>query len=428
MQICEAKLCTGCSACANICPKQCITIEKDRDGFLRPQIDEEKCIQCMSCVSHCPQNNSIRLNRYSNPTVFAAYSSNSKQMKVSTSGGIFPILAEHIIEQGGCVYGAQMQNDFSVNFTRIKEKSEIIKLQGSKYVQSNIDMIYKSVLKDLQKKIPVLFSGLPCQIGGLYSFLGKDYANLFTIDVVCRGVLSEKILKEYISYREKKENSKLSDLVFRYKASNWKPMSYGTVMHLAFNNGRHYNRNLTSEPYYATFLKNIAMKESCYLCRYNGFPRIGDITLGDFAGLGVLETTNFYNKQGISQVLINSCKGKAIYESCTKRIIDERRTLDECCFFNLNLWKSTDRNSGRELFLDEIEQKGIEIALKKYISDSKSRLLQKVKDIIIYVLGEKRVLWGMHKKRISDNIYPTQWPKNKYVTYNGINDDEKEIV
>lgn len=425
MKICDTKSCTGCSACMNVCPQSCITMTENTEGFIVPKIDKDKCIQCRLCVSSCPQNHPIDLQRNEKTLIFAAYSKNVKQMKNSTSGGIFPILAEAIIAGGGCVYGAEMSDDFQVSFARVEEKKDLMKLQGSKYVQSNINLIFRDVLKDLKSDRKVLFSGLPCQIGGLYSYLGKDFDNLYTIDVVCRGVPSGKLLKEYITYRESKENSELVNIIFRAKKKKWKPMSFGTFVHLKFKNGRQYDTHLTSEPYYMVFLKNIAMKESCYSCHYNGFPRVGDITLGDFAGLGVLYETDFYNKDGISQVLLNSDKGRLLYEDCKQLVVDEERTLDECCFFNLNLWSSSVPSRYREQFFETMKSSGIQKALEKYVLNYRSKLTQKIKDIIICILGEKQILLFMHKNRIRDRKYPPQWPANKYVNYRKMNNNEK---
>lgn len=414
MQICDLKTCTGCGACLSICPRNCIEMVENEEGFLKPSIDDKKCIQCKMCISHCPQINPIRLQRSQKPLVYAAFSDDNEQMQKSTSGGIFPILAKHIMKMGGSVYGVEMDNGFNVCFIKVEEEKDLKKLQGSKYVQSNTKMIYKEVLQDLQNGRTVLFSGLPCQIGGLYSFLGKDYDRLYTVDVVCRGVPSEKLLKEYIKFLEKKEGAKVQNFIFRYKKKKWTPMSFGTVVHKKFDNGKEYNIRLTSEPYYMTFLKNIAMKESCYSCSYNGFPRVGDITLGDFAGFGVLKKATIYNKKGISQILLNSEKGNELYTACREYICDEERTLDECCYFNLNLWLSSIKNPNRELFLETVRIKGMQYALKKYVFNIKNISLQKIKDVLIFIIGEKNTLILMHKKRSVGKYYPESWPKNKY--------------
>lgn len=415
MYICDKAVCTSCGVCMNICPHNCILMEDNKEGFRTPVIDKERCVGCGLCVTHCPQNSSIALKRYKEPVVYAAYSVNEEQMIRSTSGGIFPLLAEQIIKMGGSVYGAKLDSDFKVRFTRIDVINDLIKLQGSKYVQSNVGMMYRHVRQDLEQGRKVLFSGVPCQVGGLYSFLGKDYTNLYTIDVVCRGVPSEKVLHEYISDCEKKEGSKLDSLTFRHKENKWRPMSFGTVMHLNFKNGNKYSRKSTKDAYYRTFLANIAMMESCYHCRFNGFPRVADITLGDFLGLGIIKKCELYNQNGISQVLLNSEKGNALYEKCADRIQDERRTINECCYFNLNLWLASKRNPNREAFFEEFDVNGGNAAVRKYVCSIKKEIIQKVKDCVIKMIGEKMTLLLMHKKRIFLGVYPVLWAKSQYI-------------
>lgn len=414
MKICEYSQCTNCGACVNVCPQNCISLINTEDYFVVPHIDEEKCINCKRCIQSCPNNYSVNIERYSTPEVFAAYAQDVGQMKNCTSGGIFSVLAEKILYKSGKVYGAANNEIFQAEFLRVENEHDLYKLLGSKYVQSNTGTMYRSALEDLKAGREVLFVGLPCQIAGLYSFLGRDYENLYTIDLVCRGVPSEELLQEYLKVCEKDEQSKLVYLNWRNKSRKWKPMSYGSRVKMKFANGKVKERKITNEPYYCMFLKNIAMKESCYSCRFNGFPRMGDITLGDFAGLGVIEKNDFYNYNGISQVLINSKKGKNLYESGRGKINDVERTLDECCFFNLNLWLSVIPNPKRGEFLMELQQNGIESAIKKYVCTPKDRVIQIIKDFLILLLGEKRILYLMHKKRQYDGEYPDKWSPNKY--------------
>lgn len=420
MHICDKAACTGCGACMNICPKNCIEIKNNKEGFKIPIIDEEKCIQCRLCVSHCPQNGSIRLKRHREPLVYAAYSKNTVQMLNSTSGGIFPLLAAQIIKEGGTVYGTCFTSGFEAEFKRIDTIESLTDLQGSKYVQSSVGLMYRNAKQDLEQGKKVLFSGTPCQIGGLYSFLEKDYDNLYTIDIVCRGVPSGKVLKEYISYCEKRENSELDYISFRHKEKKWQPMSFGTRMHLRFRNGNKYSKKPSKDLYYKTFLANIGMMESCYQCHFNGFPRVADITLGDFLGLGSLEKCKLYNPNGISQVLLNSNKGSSLYDICAKKIQAEKRTLNECCYFNLNLWLASKRNPNRERFFCELDKNGAEAAIKKYVCGFKKEIIQKAKDIMIKVLGEKRILLLMHKKRMFGKVYPKTWNRNNYTAPNDL--------
>ena len=403
MEICKHVSCSGCGCCVNICPVNCIAMREDDNGFLYPAIDRQQCIHCDKCRLHCPQNRTIFLDRINTPIVYAAYSKEESILK-SSSGGIFSVLAQNILESGGVVYGAYMNSNFEVNHIRIDSVQDLWKIQGSKYVQGNIGMTYKEVKEDLFMERKVLFSGLPCQIGGLYSFLNGDNEKLFTIDVICRGVPSEKVLKKYVNCQEKKANSELLELNFRYKNNSWKPMSFGTVMAENFQNGLRIKTKMSKNWYGIVFQKNIAMRESCYNCHFVGFPRVGDITLGDYAGLGVIRKTNFYNKLGISQVLINSPKGHKLYEGCTGRIEAEERSLDECCFFNLNLWKTSDGHPRRKIFFENLGKKSLKKTLECCFG-KKIWFEQFVKGCVILILGERRVLLMMHQKRLRGGIH-----------------------
>ena len=230
MKICEYSQCTNCGACVNVCPQNCISLINTEDYFVVPHIDEEKCINCKRCIQSCPNNYSVKIERYSTPEVFAAYAWDVGQMKNCTSGGIFSVLAEKILYKYGKVYGAANNEIFQAEFLRVENEHDLYKLQGSKYVQSNTETMYRSALEDLKAGREVLFSGLPCQIAGLYSFFGRDYENLYTVDLVCRGVPSEELLQEYLKVCEKDEQSKLVYLNWRNKSRKWKPMSYGSLL------------------------------------------------------------------------------------------------------------------------------------------------------------------------------------------------------
>lgn len=415
MQICEAKSCTGCGSCASICPKDCIVMGHDEDGFIVPKVDEVKCVHCKKCISHCPQNKSIQLNRKGEADVYAAYAKDTSLIKKSASGGMFAVLAEHILELQGVVYGAKMNEAFEAVFTRIDSKDELYKLQGSKYIQSYTGKVYRDVKDDLKTGKKVLFSGLPCQIGGLYSFLEEDYPNLYTVDIICYGAPSQKILKEYVSYCEVQNTSKVEKLIFRYKTNKWKPMNYGTKVHMEFANGRQYNKSLRYDPFGMVMMSGLSFAECCYNCHFNGFPRVGDITLGDYLGLGVVEKTDFYCKNGISVVVVNSDKGDRLYKQCNNKFMDEKRALNEVCYINLSLWRSTMKNKDRDDFLKEMRENGIDTALRKFVTNYRNKMILTVKRIIIWSLGERRTLLVMHKRRLARKEYPSKWSQNKYI-------------
>ena len=417
MKICDPHLCTGCGSCANACPVDCITMVNDNNGFIVPQINEKTCVQCKKCFSSCPVNKSIALERMKEPSTFAAYISDKEQIQKSSSGGIFAILAKNILKEGGIVYGVWLTDQHQAVFGRAETIEELSKMQGSKYVQSRTGMIYRDVLATLKEGRKVLFSGLPCQIGGLYTFLGSDYPNLYTVDVICYGETSETVMKEYLAYQEEKHCSIVSKVVLRYRTEKWRPMNYGTKLHLEFEDGNQYNCALRYDPYGIIMMQGLAYADSCYQCYFNGFPRVADITLGDALGLGTIEKTGMYCSDGISSVFLNSIKGRNLYQRCRNELTEEKRSLYEPCCINMALWTSVKYNANKEPFLLELAENGFESALNKYINNPKSRLLLFMKRMTISILGEKNTLRLMHIVRLLRKKYPAQWPDNRYTTH-----------
>lgn len=218
----EKKDCCGCGACMNICPKTAICMEKDGYGFVYPRIDIEKCVECGACKKVCAFQNEP--TRRQPQRVYAIASKNNDLVKKSASGGLFATMAVHVLEQGGCVYGAVMlheEHELHIRHVCCETKAELYRLQGSKYVQSSLGYIFKDIQQKLKKDVFVLFSGTPCQVDALKSYLRKDYPNLLTVDIICHGVPSEQFFNDYIHYTEKKIGGEISEFKFRDKSSGW---------------------------------------------------------------------------------------------------------------------------------------------------------------------------------------------------------------
>ena len=213
------KDCCACGACLNICPKEAISLKQDEYGFLYPEIDEYLCIRCELCKKVCAFQNVEEDNVPI--STFAAISKNRNQAKNSASGGIFAAIAQYVINNNGIVYGAAFDDSWNVKHIGIEHIEDLIKLQGSKYTQSNTDTTFIEVKKMLALGKQVLYSGTPCQIAGLKKYLGKDYTNLITIDIICHGVPSNKMFKDYLSYLEAKNNAKIQNFKFRDKKTGW---------------------------------------------------------------------------------------------------------------------------------------------------------------------------------------------------------------
>lgn len=251
--------CSGCHACANACPKNCISMVSDEEGFWYPQVNKEKCIDCGLCEKVCPIIHKWQPDDSRKTTAIAAINLNEEIRLESSSGGIFTLKAEKIIDQGGVVFGAAFSDDFkSVRHICVDNKADLEKLRGSKYVQSKISDTYKHAKEYLDSGRKVLFSGTPCQIGGLYSYLRKPYENLLTQDIICHGVPSPMVWEKYVEKCERKAASEMQRVFFRHKKYGWKSYS----MAMEFTNHTKYIRTLLEDPYMRLFLSNSCLRPS----------------------------------------------------------------------------------------------------------------------------------------------------------------------
>ncbi|MCD7771857.1 MAG: Coenzyme F420 hydrogenase/dehydrogenase, beta subunit C-terminal domain [Oscillospiraceae bacterium] len=278
--------CTGCGACVQKCPKNCISWKEEKLGFLYPTIDEEKCINCNICASSCPiELNNLVVDDYAEQEVFAAINNKEDILKQSSSGGVFPAISEWILAQAGVVYGCAYNEDMQPLGVRINKQQDMYRLQGSKYVQCDTSNSFALVEKDLKTDLLVLYSGTPCMIAGLRSFLKKEYDNLFCIDLVCHGVASSKYFLDYLHGLESEIKGTIRDIKFRDKSYNGWSLS-GTYSGKYFETDRSFKKHLNyyDSYYYSYFLSGEIYRSSCYTCKYAQLSRIGDFTLGDLWG------------------------------------------------------------------------------------------------------------------------------------------------
>ena len=362
--------CSGCTACKNICPQNAISMEYNSEGFKYPKIDESKCVDCGLCKKVCPVLNTTEnesLNKCYVGYAEEEYSNNS------SSGGIFPLIANKVLDDGGIVIGAAFNEDNKLKHIAITKKEDLIKLKGSKYLQSNLDDIFTYVKENIENK-KVLFVGVPCQVAGLKSYLKKDYDNLICIDIICHGVPSPKLFDKYIKELENKHNDKLVNYNFRDKVTGWDSYSNtakfknNTISELHFNNS-----------YMKLFLSDIALRESCYNCNFKLENKYSDITLGDFWGVKKYYP-EMYNKKGVSAIIINTSKGKDIFENIKDELKYKECKLEEITSGNPSLMKSGKMPDKRSNFFNELENLTIDELVKKYVP--KSSFIGKVKNRI----------------------------------------------
>lgn len=323
--------CTGCAACYNACRSEAIVMVMDDEGFLSPQIKYEVCKECELCVQACPILTPPVRDTSPSPDVFASWNRDPSIRLSSSSGGIFLPLAEHTVLYGGVVFGAafdlpgkKVVHRMAITYEECKQFS------GSKYVQSDVEDCFREAKQQLRTGKKVLFSGTPCQIAGLYSYLHKDYDNLITCDFACHGVPSPGVFEEHITWLEKKNKSPIASVSFRNKA-----FAYNFGLIINFSSGKQYRKSAQEDEFYRGFLTNVLIRKSCYRCVFAKIPRQSDITLGDFHNLGIIANRFILTeKEGISLVLCNTVKGYREFSSITGQLEFSSRSIQDAAKYN----------------------------------------------------------------------------------------------
>lgn len=360
--ICDKKLCTGCFACVNICPQNCISMKLDDKLCIAPSIDNDRCIDCGLCQRTCPVNNPVE--KHAVRRTFAAYASNKEINKASTSGGIATTIATKIIDNGGVVYGSAFTDIPNADVIRCEKLDELKRLQGSKYVHSHMNSAHADIKNDLENGRTVLFIGVGCQVAGLLNYLKKPYDSLFTIDLLCHGCPSREVFNQYTKATVKDTDS-IGGISFRSA--------------IPFRNGSHYilqyyDKNgepIKSQPekasdYLSGFLNGHIFRENCYHCPYSSPERAGDITLGDYRGLGTRAPFNDKNENGISMLLVNSDKGESLIEMSKDTLVLYEREFDEIKENSQHLNRPCDDNEHSKAFRDECKRGDAVRTLKHY--------------------------------------------------------------
>ena len=323
--------CTGCGACAQSCPQACIHFSEDSRGFSFPTIDQNACIHCGKCRSVCPVLRTSASGR--EPIAYAAYSSCSDTRAESSSGGIFSELAKLVLSRGGVVFGAAFDKTFSVRHICVENEQDLWRLRGAKYVQSDIGTCYKEAKNRLNRGQYVLFSGTPCQIAGLHSFLNRQYSNLLSVDIVCMGVPSPTVWQSYMRYREKMDTSgsSLIEVSFRSKESGWSRYQYSVQCKYA--DGTLYQVPNQQDLYLQLFTGRYLSRACCTNCNFKGIMRDSDITLGDFWGIWDI-APEMDDNGGTSVILVHTPTGDSFLQQLGKGIICKKMPLDSAYMQN----------------------------------------------------------------------------------------------
>lgn len=378
LQILDKTLCSGCFACQAACPKKCIDLKQDDNGFYYPMIDRANCIDCRACEKTCPILNTVNTKDELRKN-YGVINNDPSIRKASSSGGIFTLIATYVINNGGVVFGASMSEDcYSVEHIKIDKLEDLSKLRTSKYVQSKIGKCFTEVKEYLESGVTILFTGTPCQIGGLKAYLNKDYPNLITQDIVCHGTPSLAIWKSYVKQKEDEYQSKVISVNFRYKSPNKATYS----LRMEFENDQVYCSDRHTDLYLRGFLSNLFLKPACYECRFKGVDREADITLADFWGVANY-APNLNKDFGVSLVTLHTQKGISIFNKIKNNTefieVDDKPLIENSCSV-----KSTLKPEGYDKFWNEYEMLGAKV-LEKYFQLT---LKEKTKRVVKRILGK----------------------------------------
>ena len=370
--ICNHDKCTGCAACKDVCPKQCIIMQPDDLDALHPVVDESICINCGLCEKTCPNNRELS---YKLPhKVWAAWSNDSDVRRTSASGGIACELYRYWIKNGGVATGVVYDRDEGCHFILLEKESDIKAVQNSKYTFSDTAGIYKVVKQKLQTGVPVLFIGVPCQVAGLYGFLKKDYDNLPTVDIICHGMPPATYLEQHIKSIEDKKKEHTHQLFFR----DPKYYTYTFTFTLKNNKDKEfYNKKvLTRDNYQLGYHRALIYRENCYSCNYARKERISDLTIGDFSGLGRFAPFE-YDKHNVSCILENTDKGAALLKNLKGALSMYERPVSEAFEVEKQLKSPSVKHCRRSIF-EKVYHKtrNYELASNAALKEEKNRAVK----------------------------------------------------
>lgn len=393
IKIQDKTLCCGCSACAMKCPKHCITMQADSEGFLYPVVNEADCIDCGLCEKVCHELHPYDERKPLN--VYAAINKDEQIRLNSSSGGIFYLLAEKTISEGGVVFGARFDDDWQVVIDYAETLDDVKPFMGSKYVQARTVTAYKDAETFLKQGQKVLFSGTPCQIAGLHHYLRKEYDNLTTVDFVCHGVPSPKVWGRYLDEVVKAGKQAINDVKFRNKGNGWKKFNFVLTYSqkeksyslCSWHQQNHYMR---------AFLSNMILRPSCHDCRAKKGRSHSDITIADFWGINA-EMPEMDDDKGTGLVLVNTEKGR--YALDWNKVTYKESSVEVASKHNPGLSSKTKLYPKRGEFFANLDTSGSVIDLiekslrptfKRRVRMTLGRLIRPIKEILKNLMGGGR--------------------------------------
>lgn len=394
--------CTGCAVCADACPKNAIELREGDDGFTYPYIHFDLCVKCKKCLAVCPTLNKEKDRFKEINSAYICQTSNMKLLENSTSGAFFATVATNILSKKGLVVGCELSDNLQARHIVIKSVDEIPRIQKSKYVQSSTLGIFRTVRSLLEEGRMVLFSGTPCQVNGLLSFLSQEYPSLYTIDIVCHGVPSQSFFDKTIKYFEQESNRRVIYYSAREKRRMWSPQFQSCV---CYDNGDiKWLEKHKGDVYKNAFINNLSLRRSCYNCEYACQKRVADITIADAWGIRETQLSGINHNNGVSMIAINSAKGKWLFENIKNDMTFETVEIDQFIKSQPALRDSANMNKKRDIFLEEVETNGITKKAMDLVGEDETKI-KRCKHAIEHAIGEKRytTITRMIKKVIYKN-------------------------
>lgn len=363
-------LCTGCSACVACCPHDAISMRADNEGFMRPSVDQGRCVGCGHCEKTCPVISESESTRSKSPRCYAAKSNDPDIVRLSSSGGMFSEFSLKVLSRGGVVYGAAyVGDDLDVKHIRVDTEEGLSALRGSKYVYSETNTIYRSVKEDLKSR-EVLFSGTPCQIAGLKAFLGNDHKNLLTIEVICHGTPPKRLF-DALKCEMMEKHGKLTAISFRDKDNGWGSRAITGW----YASGAKIRESGSLNDYFKAFIAHLTLRHSCERCKFNNGRSGADVTLGDFWGVDRI-LPEMADNAGMSAVMLHSDKGLREFNAIDCFKSEVRLSDIVACNPSYNAKRKAEQY--RNLFMASVYSIGISAAYCKYFKPRRVSFFMRV--------------------------------------------------